>query len=317
MPFDGLADDLMGADEDVYLAGGEVGEQLLGLLGGLEAAEVLDANREVLHPLGEGVVVLQRQHGGRHENGYLFAVRRYLERRTHGYLGLAESHIAADEPVHRHRALQVAFDLRGRFRLVGRVLVEERRLQLVLHVPVGRVGKAFLLLARGVETDQVARNLLDFVLRALFEPLPCTRTKAGDGRFRTLAAFVLGDTVQVVDGHKHVRTVAVVQFDHLLRLAVHRRGDESAELGDTVVGVDHVIAYLQLVDLAQGNDRFAAPCVLARQLHAVVPLEDLVVGVAADFQLPVHKPLMERCVDTGKSYRRSRSYSVSGLTVTL
>ena len=78
-----------------------------------------------------------------------------------------------------------------------------------------------------------------------------------------------------------------------------------------MVAVNDVVAYAQLVDLAQRDNRLASPCVLARHLHAVVALENLVVGVAADLQPMVHKSLMQRRIDGNKSY------SVSGLTVAL
>ena len=50
--------------------------------------------------------------------------------------------------------------------------------------------------------------------------------------------------MEVMDADKDVCSVAVVQFDHLLGFAVHRRGDESAEFGYSVVGVYDIVAYL-------------------------------------------------------------------------
>ena len=120
--------------------------------------------------------MLEGKNGGWYEYSYLFAFRRYLEGSAHGYFGLAESHISADEPVHRHRALEVALYVGGCFCLIGRVLVEERSLQLMLHVSIGCARETFLLLTGRVEADEVARNVFDFVLGSLFEPLPCTGT---------------------------------------------------------------------------------------------------------------------------------------------
>ena len=174
----------------------------------------------------------------------------------------------------------------------------------MLHVSVRRIGETFLLLARRIQTDEVTRNILHFVLRPLFEPLPSTRTQPCDGRFGTFTAFVLADTVEVMNRDEHVSAVAVVEFDHLLRLAVNRCSDESAELGDTVVGMNHIIAYLELVYLTQGDDCFAATRVLATHRHTVVTLENLMVGIAANLQSPVHESLMQRGVDAGERDRR-------------
>ena len=105
MPFDGLADQFMCADEDIYLACLEFGNQFLGLPGGFHTAELFNPHGEVLHALFEGVIVLQRQHGGRNQNGYLLAVCRYFECRAHSYFRLSEAHIAAYQSVHGHRTL--------------------------------------------------------------------------------------------------------------------------------------------------------------------------------------------------------------------
>ena len=63
-----------------------------------------------------------------------------------------------------------------------------------------------------------------------------------------------------------------------------------------MIAVYDVVTYLQLVDLAQGDDRFAATCVLATHHHAVETLEDLMVGIATYLQPLVHKPFMQGAV---------------------
>ena len=97
--------------------------------------------------------------------------------------------------------------------------------------------------------------------------------------------------------HIDVRSVAVVEFDHLMRLAVDGGRHQSAELGYSVVGMYDVVAYPELVDLAQSDDGFAATSVLTRKRDTVITLENLMVGVAADLQPLVHKPFVQRAVD--------------------
>ena len=106
---------------------------------------------------------------------------------------------------------------------------------------------------------------------------------------------------------EHAVPVAEHQLDHLLRLAVHGRGNQSAETRYTVVAVYHIVAYLQLVDLLEGDDSLAAAGVLARECHAVETLEDLVVGIAAYLQPFVHKTRMQRPVHCRKAYRITRN----------
>ena len=170
----------------------------------------------------------------------------------------------------------------------------------MLHVAVGRVCKTFLLLAGCIQTNQVTSDVFYFVFRPLFESFPLTATQTCYRRFRALTPFVFTDAVQVMNTNEHIRSVAVVEFDHLLRLTVHRRRDQTSELRNTMIAVNHIIAHLQLVDLAQGDDRFAASCVLTTHRHAMVTLEDLMVGIATYLQPLVHKPFMQRRVDADK-----------------
>ena len=93
----------VGAHDDVDRALGQLGDDLLGLLVGLEAAQALDHDREAAHPLAERRHVLGDQQRRRHQDRDLLAVLDGLERRAHGDLGLAVAHVAADQAVHRHR----------------------------------------------------------------------------------------------------------------------------------------------------------------------------------------------------------------------
>ena len=163
----------------------------------------------------------------------------------------------------------------------------------MLHISVGRVSKAFLLLACRVEFDEVARDVLHLIFGALLESFPSTASQPCDGRFRALTTFVLAYSVQVMNADEDICAVAVVEFNHLLWLAVHRHCHETSELRDAMVGVYDVVAYLQLVYLAQRDDGLSASCVLAGHRHAVETLENLMVRVAANLQPLVHKPFMQ------------------------
>ena len=170
----------------------------------------------------------------------------------------------------------------------------------MLHISVRRVGKAFLLLTGSVQTYQITSYIFDFLFGAFFESFPRSRTESCDGRFCALTTFVFADPVQVMNRDKHIRPVSIIEFDHLLRFAVHRRGHQSTESRYTMVGVNHIIAYLQLIDLAKSNNRLSSTSILARQGHAMIPLEDLMVGIAADLQTVIHKSLMQSCIDADK-----------------
>src|SRR5579872_310100 len=81
-------------------------------------------------------IVLEGQHRGRGENRYLLAISQRLERRAHRDFGLAVTHVAAQQPVHRMPAFHIFLDP-----LDGRVLVLslakfERILEFALPVAV-------------------------------------------------------------------------------------------------------------------------------------------------------------------------------------
>ena len=109
----------MSADDAVDLAGGEAIDDLLRLRSGEEAAEHLDANRVASKAIGECVAVLcGEQCGGRH-HGHLLAILDRLERSANGNFGLAESHVATHQTVHREGPFHVGFGVFDGLALVG------------------------------------------------------------------------------------------------------------------------------------------------------------------------------------------------------
>ena len=141
-------------------------EHLLLLARGAKAREDIHLDRESLHPVAEGLVVLPGQDGGGHQDGALLAVHHALEGRADGHLGLAEADIAAQQAVHRHRALHVGLDLLDAAQLVVGLVVGEAPLKVVLPVGVLPEGVALGGLALGVELDQLVCHVLD----RLFDP---------------------------------------------------------------------------------------------------------------------------------------------------
>ena len=150
---------------------------------------------------------------------------------------------------------------------------------------------------------ELAGDILNFALGAFLESLPSAGTQFGNRRFGAFLTLVFGDTVQVMDGYEDGIAVAVVEFEHLLQLAVDSCGDQSAEASDTMVAVYDVVAGLELVDLLERQHGFAAPSILAGERHAVVALEYLMVGVAGALCVVVYPAGMQRTVDGYESYR--------------
>jgi hypothetical protein len=153
-------------------AGAQPVDHLFLLRGGAEAAEHLDAHRELAQPAADVAVVLLRQDGGRHQERHLPAIVDRLERRADGHLGLAVAHIAADQAIHRSRRLHVLLDRIHCAQLVVGLLVGEGGLHIFLPRPIRAVDKALDRLALGVELEQVVGDLGDGVLGALLDQAP-------------------------------------------------------------------------------------------------------------------------------------------------
>ena len=161
----------MRADDDVDLAGGEVGEDLLLFRFGPEPADHLHAHGKSGEPLLDGLLVLKRQHRGRREKGNLLAVHDGFEGGAQRHFCLAIADVAAQQAIHRRRRFHVALDVGDSRRLIGRQVVLERVLEFLLPVGVRAERVPGHGLARGIKLEEllrhVAHRLLDPALCAL------------------------------------------------------------------------------------------------------------------------------------------------------
>ena len=137
-----------------------------------EAAEHRDLDREGREAALEGEQVLLREHRRRHEHRDLLAVLDGLEGGAQRDLGLAVADVADHEAVHRPAAEHVGLDLLDAPRLVGRLGVREALLQLALPGRVGAEGEARSRFARGVDLDQLPRQVADGAADAGLRALP-------------------------------------------------------------------------------------------------------------------------------------------------
>ena len=99
------------------------------------------SHREVGQPLAEGAAVLLGQDRGGHQHRDLLAPLHRLEGGPDRDLGLAVADVAHEQPVHGDRPLRSPLDVLGGLPLVGRVFIEEARLELALPPGIGREGE--------------------------------------------------------------------------------------------------------------------------------------------------------------------------------
>ena len=147
-------DQPMRADHDIHRAGLQCCHGL-GLLSlSPKPRQQFHAHRILGHALGKGVEMLLSQHGGGHQHSDLFAGHHRLERRTNGHLGFAETHVPADQSVHRLVALHILLGVINCLHLIICFLIHKRRLKLALPSGVLAEGMAALSLAHGLNTQQ-------------------------------------------------------------------------------------------------------------------------------------------------------------------
>ena len=165
-------EDAVRPDQHLDLALAELVEDPL--LVGLrpEARDHLHAHREVAVALAERVPVLLGEDRRRAQDEGLLPVQRRRERGPHGDLRLAEADVAADEPVHRPRRLEVLLDRLDRLALVVGLAVRERRLQPLEPFPREVEREPGCLLALGVEREELARELAHRGARTALQVLP-------------------------------------------------------------------------------------------------------------------------------------------------
>ena len=193
-------------------------------------------------PLAEGLEVLLREHGRRHEHRDLLAVLHRLERGAHRDLGLAVADVADDETVHRPRALHVALAVVDRRELVRRLGEGERVLHLDLprRVLPERVRADGL--ARRVQAEQLARDLLDRLLRLALRRRPVLAAERGQRRRRP--ADVARDPVDALGRQRDDVGARETQLEVLAHDAGDLARDEALEPRDAVVLVHDVVARL-------------------------------------------------------------------------
>ena len=220
--------------------------------------------------------VLKREHGGRREKGGLLVVHDGLEGGTHRDLGLAVADIAAEQAVHRRGRLHVLLDVGDGADLIGRRLVREGALELLLPVGVWREGMSRHGLALGVQLQEllghVAHGLFDAGLRFF----PGRAAKAVERGTRAAGVFL--DEVQPFDRNEELVFAGVAQLEKLLRRltrAGHAELLEADELPDAMVDMDDEIAHLEVAKIREKRSGETVPLVA----RAAFLFEDVRLGV--------------------------------------
>ena len=241
----------MRSHENINLSFGQVCQYLLGLFGCSCSRKVVYRNGHILQSLTESLVMLECKHRGWNEHSHLFSIGSCLESCPHRYFGLAKANVAAHQPIHWATAFHIVFQVLRRFQLVGRIFVEERSLQFVLHKRVGREGKALFVASFRIELYQVASNILDAFLRLFLESVPRSRAKNRKTwcSIATIGTTILAYFVERMDRNVHNIVVLIHQAYHFLIGFACRNTHQTSKLTNAKVYVDKEIAWFHLLQL--------------------------------------------------------------------
>ena len=231
----------VGAHHDLDLAAGQAVARLGRFLGRDQAREAPHPHRPALEALGESLEVLAGQERRGRNDRHLLAAHGHHEGGAQGHFGLAEAHVAADEPVHRPAGAQVFQHVADGAQLVVGLLVGEPGAELVeqalrrLH-GVGLFGGPL-----GGDADQAVGHLSQAFLGLGLARLP--RRPAQTVELHALAVgAVAGEQVDVLDRQVQLGLAAVLQLERVVRRALDVEGLQALVSGDTVFVVHDEVA---------------------------------------------------------------------------
>src|SRR5262245_36721030 len=160
------------ADDDIDIAGGETLLHFGAPLGADQARGLGDLHREAAEALAEGVEVLTGEERRRHHDRNLLAGKNGDEARAERNLGLAETDIAAHEPIHGTPAGEILEHGADARLLVVGLFVRKSRRELVID-PVGRSQhRGAMERAERRDLDQLFGYVADPLLEGRFPRLP-------------------------------------------------------------------------------------------------------------------------------------------------
>ena len=295
------------ADEHINRALGKRLERALLLRRGAEAAEHLDLQAKRGKALKECLVVLLGQNGRGAEHHDLTAGVHALKGRAQGDLGLAETHVAAQQAVHGLGRLHVGLDVGDSLQLVTRLVVGEALLHLDLLGRIGRTGDTGNRRATRIQVDQVKRQLFGILARLVGGPRPVGGVEPGQARFIAVGTNVARDTVDLLERHVELVAIGIFQQKVVAFLAAHFLARDLAKERDAVGSVHHVVSRLKREGDLRNVDLAAAARAVG--IHAGVEVSDREHG-----QIGVghHHALWQGSVDKGHAPARDGGHGGAG-----
>jgi len=202
----------MGADQQIHLAFGGIGEDASLTGGGDEAGDRLHPQGEPRQAPFEGAMMLLSQDRGGHEERRLSAPFHGLEHRPKGHLGLPEPHISHHQSVHGVVVLHVFLYVPDGPELILRLSVGKGVFHHAQHFAVGGEGHARRRLPEGIEVRQLLGGFCGSLSGSLYGLAPPgTRKGVRSGLFFRQS----GKRSHLAKlGHRYQQTFALGELQH-------------------------------------------------------------------------------------------------------
>ena len=127
-----LSQDAVCTDKNTDLSVAKAFEHCFGLCRRTGTAQIFHPAGKPFQAFTEGLKMLIRQYGCRHQYGHLLIVSHRLKCGTNSHFRFSETYIPANQTVHGAVTFHVCFYFSRRFALVRGILIDERRLQFPL-----------------------------------------------------------------------------------------------------------------------------------------------------------------------------------------
>ena len=238
---DRLAEQRMGADDDVDLAAGDAAPGRRLLPGRHQARELGDTHRQPGESLAEGVQVLPAEERGRSQHCDLLAGLDRVEGRAQRHFRLAEPDIAADQPVHRPPGAEIVDRLLDGARLILGLHIGEARAEGVVEGARRCQLRRRPRRALRREPDELLRHVADALLEPGLARLPGGAAEPVQ-RHRALGRAVAREQLDVLDRQEEPVVAVIEDAQAVVLCVIDLKRHQSVIAADAVVGVHHQIA---------------------------------------------------------------------------
>ena len=237
------------ADHDIDLARCEGALGLGRLTRRHQTGELRDPRRGAGEAFLEGREMLAAQQRRRHHHRDLTAGHDGIESRAQGDLRFAETHIAANQPVHRPTRIEIGDGVGDRAMLVTGLVIGKARAKFLIQPIRWRDTRRGLKGALGRDLDEFAGHLKQMFLQPRLPRLP-----AGAAQPVELGnPFAGTEARQHLDIlHRHVEAVVpgIGQLQTIVRRGADDDRFQTLVAADAVLDMDHQIARRKIAGIA-------------------------------------------------------------------